>query len=70
MEVCTPKRQDTVTWSLDNPRSVDTAREVFELRVKQGYLAYTVGATGEGDAIREFTPDATRIVLHHPVSGG
>lgn len=70
MEVCTPRRKETVTWSPVSSRSIDAAGEVFRLRIQQGYLAYTVGAGDERQQIDTFDPTATRIVLHHAIAGG
>jgi hypothetical protein len=60
-----------VMWDPNNGDEVTSARNQFnELRGK-GYLAYKVTETaGKGDLIREFDPDAGKIILAPPMRGG
>lgn len=61
-----------VMWSRDNPDEVDAARTQFNTLTRKGYTAYR--ATGKdgskGEQIREFDPNAERIILVPPVQGG
>ena len=62
-----------VMWSKDNPDEVEAARRQFEYLVNEKkYTAWRVtGKDGKKDEqIREFDPDAERIILSPPVQGG
>ena len=62
-----------VMWDKDNPAEVEAARVQFEtLTKKHRYLAFRAeGKKGEkGEQIREFDPDAERIILVPPMVGG
>lgn len=65
-------RGDTrVMWDPSRPDEVNAARKTFdELRAKR-YNAYRVNKKGEpGDIIREFDPEAGKIILAPPMAGG
>jgi hypothetical protein len=59
----------TVEWDNDNETEVNLAREAFARAKSNGYLAYKV-VDGENEQIREFDPDATRIVMTPQLVGG
>lgn len=61
-----------VMWSKDNDDEVDAARAQFNTLTRKGYTAYrATGKDGKkGEQIREFDPDAERIILVPPVQGG
>jgi hypothetical protein len=61
-----------VMWEADVEEEVAAARETFKRLTKAGYLAYRAeGKKGEqGEQIREFDPDAERIILVRPHQGG
>jgi hypothetical protein len=61
-----------VMWDSSSTDEVDAARETFKRLTKAGYLAYRAeGKKGEqGTQIREFDPDAERIILVKPHQGG
>jgi hypothetical protein len=61
-----------VIWDSDQEEEVAAARETFKRLTKAGYLAYRAeGKKGEkGEQIREFDPDAERIILVRPHQGG
>lgn len=63
---------DTKTiWDKDNATEVEVARETFAKLKKKGYLAYRVKKDGEkGEVIKEFDPDAEKIILAPPMAGG
>jgi hypothetical protein len=59
-------------WDSDKPEEVDAAREMFNKLKKKGYAAYSVeGKHGEkGTVLKEFDPDAERIIMCPMVAGG
>jgi len=58
-------------WDVDDEFATDQARKMFEEYKKKGYLAYTVNARGDkGEVIREFDPEAGRIIMVPPMAGG
>lgn len=59
-------------WDSDNKDEVDNARESFNRLRKKGYLAYAVkGKNGDkGEQLKEFDPDAERIIMAPPLGGG
>ncbi len=59
-------------WDSDNDVEVSAAREVFEKRVKkENWAAFRESRIGtKGDRIKEFDPEAQRIILVPPISGG
>jgi hypothetical protein len=61
-----------VMWSKDNPDEVDAAEAQFKTLTRKGYTAYrATGKDGKkGEQIREFDPDAERIILVPPVQAG
>lgn len=60
-----------VTWDARNPTEVTLAKEQFESGIKRNMLAYRVRANGDrGERIREFDPDAERIILAPQMAGG
>lgn len=61
-----------VMWDRGNRDEVTAARRTFTDLTGKGYLAYRAeGKHGEqGEQIREFDPDAERIILVRPNQGG
>jgi hypothetical protein len=61
-----------IMWSKDNEDEVDNARQSFNRMKKQGYTAFrVVGKAGEpGEQMKEFDPDAERIIFTKPQAGG
>jgi hypothetical protein len=59
-------------WDKSNEDEVAGARALFEDMTGRGYLAYRAeGKRGtKGTVIREFDPDAERIILVKPLVGG
>jgi len=65
-------RGDTkLIWNPNNTDEVENARRSFtELRAK-GYIAYSVSPDGsKGEILREFDPNAEKIILAPPLRGG
>jgi tRNA U38,U39,U40 pseudouridine synthase TruA len=59
-------------WDADNEDEVENARRTFkDLVGKKKYAAFSVKKGGEqGAQIREFDPDAEKIILVPPMQGG
>lgn len=59
-------------WDPANADEVAAARKTFNDLTKKGYLAFAVtGSKGaKGEQIREFDPEASRIILAPPMQGG
>lgn len=72
MAVMDPKEGDVrVIWDPDRPEEVESARAQFQTLRGKGYAAYRVTATGrKGEVIREFDPDAEKIILAPAMVGG
>ena len=66
------RRGDTrVMWDPYRKDEVDAARKQFDELKKKGYLAYSVKKKGEpGEQIREFDPQAGKIIMAPPMQGG
>lgn len=64
-----------VEWDVNDPASVEKARTVFQHKILAGYHAYAVApinGAGErkGAMIKEFDPEAERVVIAPPMAGG
>jgi len=61
-----------IIWDANDPASVATAKAAFDKAKREGMLAYRAeGEKGRrGTQIREFDPDAERIILVKPQAGG
>jgi hypothetical protein len=61
-----------IMWSRDNPAEVEVARTSFEKLKKEGYTAFRVtGKDGvAGEQMRDFDPNAERIIFTKPPVGG
>lgn len=58
-------------WDRKNEDEVEAAKEMFKKLRKKGYLAYTVTKDGsKGEVIKDFDPDAEKIILSPPIAGG
>lgn len=60
-------------WDKAKPAEVEAARALFNTLVKEKkYLAFKcVGKNGDkGDQIRDFDPDAERLIFVPPMQGG
>lgn len=60
-----------ISWSPDRPAEVTEARGHFDRMKKHGYLAYSVNRDGDkGTVVREFDPEAGKLILAPPTVGG
>lgn len=60
-----------VIWDRTNADEVAVAQRTFRDLTRKGYLAYKADKRGDqGEQIREFNPDAERIILVPPSQGG
>lgn len=58
-------------WSKDNPDEVAAAKKTFKRLSEKGYDAFDVKADGsKGTKIREFNPDAEKIIMAPRLVGG
>ncbi len=63
---------DTKTnWDKGNADEVAAARAQFASLKDKGYVAYSVDKDGESDSvIKEFDPDAERLIMRPAMVGG
>ncbi len=60
-----------VMWNPDNAAEVAAAKKTFDEMTKKGHLAFAVKKTGDkGVQVREFDPEAEKIILAPPMRGG
>jgi len=60
-----------VMWNPDNATEVAAAKKSFDELTKKGHLAFAVKKDGDkGTQIREFDPEAEKIILAPPMRGG
>jgi len=60
-----------IIWDTDKPDEVENARETFNKLRKKGYAAYSVNRKGDkGEVLREFDPEAEKLILAPPTVGG
>lgn len=58
-------------WNRRNQAEVEIARTVFNSAKAKGHAAYKINADGEaGEVIREFDPNAEKIIFRAPMVGG
>lgn len=59
-------------WNKDDPKDVEFAKTVFKEAKKNGMMAYRVeGEDGKkGEVIKEFDPNAERIIFVPQIRGG
>jgi hypothetical protein len=58
-------------WDSEQDAEVENARRTFDDLTKKGYAAFDVGPRGQkGDRVREFSPDAEKLIMVPPVAGG
>lgn len=64
----------TIAWDPTNEAEVNLARKAFADAKANGYFAYTVSVDDAGEpdrtAIKEFDPNATKIVMTPQLVGG
>lgn len=60
-----------IIWDPEKAEEVAHARETFDKLRKKGYAAYSVNKKGDkGEVIREFDPDAEKMILAPQMVGG
>lgn len=61
-----------IMWDADRPTEVDAARAAFDAARSRGYLGYSVSESGErgNEVIREFDPEAEKIIMAPALRGG
>ncbi len=59
-----------ISWNSENEKEVSAAREIFDKRIKECWTAFREKFGSKGEKIKIFDPDAERIVLVPPISGG
>ena len=61
-----------IMWSKDNEDEIEVARTTFNTMIRKGYAAFRVtGKNGDaGEQMREFDPNAERIIFTKPQAGG
>lgn len=61
-----------IVWNRSNAAEASLARSAFNKAKADGFMAYRVsGEKGvRGEILREFDPDAERIILAPPLQGG
>lgn len=61
-----------IMWNPADPASVDVARAAFKAAKKKGMLAYSVDKKGgkTGEVIRDFDPEAGKIIMTKQLQGG
>lgn len=60
-----------IIWDPQKADEVSAARKLFDELKGKRYLAYKVKKDGsKGEVIREFDPEAERIILAPPMTGG
>ena len=59
-----------ISWNSENEKEVTVARETFDKRIREGWSAFREKMGIKGDKIKMFDPDAERIILIPPISGG
>lgn len=66
-----PEGDLKTVWDSDRPEEVKAARAQYDDLKAKGYLAFKVKKDGEkGELIKEFDPEAEKIIMTPPVRGG
>jgi len=65
------KGDTKVIWDPENEDEVEAAEEQFDTLIDKGFLAFEVKKAGrKGKQIKEFDPDAGKIIMTPAVKGG
>ncbi len=66
-----PQGDTKIIWDADKEAEVKVAKNAFGKLKKKGYFAYAVKRKGgKGEIVREFDPDAEKIIMALPMQGG
>jgi hypothetical protein len=71
MHVMSPEGDYRIIWDSGNTDEVATARASFDELTGKGFTAYRVDDKGDKSAIlREFDPEAEKIIFRPAMAGG
>ena len=70
MEIMGKEGDLKVNWDSANREETRAAKEMFDKKTKDGWLAYKVKSEGRGARVTEFDPDLEKLTLIPPVAGG
>lgn len=71
MEVLDSSGHTKTTWDSSNAAEVSAAKATFENLTSKRYKAFKVKSDGsEGSPMRDFDPEAEKMILVPPVVGG
>lgn len=59
-----------ISWNNENEKEISAAREIFDKRIKENWTAFREKFGSKGEKIKIFDPEAERIILVPPISGG
>jgi hypothetical protein len=61
-----------IMWDRTKPDEVAAAKATFDSLIKKGYAAFAVKDNdgNKGDKIKDFDPNAERIIMVGPMAGG
>ena len=71
MDVMDPSGHTKTTWDADNPDEVKAVEKLFSKLVEKGYAAFRVKKDGgEGEKMKDFDPNAEKMIMVPPLKGG
>lgn len=72
MAIMSKEGDSKLIWDKDNADEVANAKRTFDELKKKGFVAYSVqGKRGEkGEVLRQFDPEAERLIMAPPMVGG
>ncbi len=60
-----------LSWDGENETELSAAKKIFDEKIKEGWAAFAEKRLGgRGEKVKYFDPDAERIVLVPPITGG
>lgn len=59
-----------ISWDSEKDEEIAVARETFDKRIKDGWTAFREKMGIKGDKIKIFDPEAEKIILVPPITGG
>lgn len=70
MRILSDKGDTQVTWNPRDEHEVKAAKKQFKSLTGKGFIAWRVGESGSREQIREFDPEAQKMVLAPALAGG
>jgi hypothetical protein len=72
LSIADPTGDTRIMWDPRSKDEVATAKAAFDAAKKKGMLAYAVDpeSADKGEVIREFDPQAGKIIMSRPLAGG